>query len=433
MHIAVVGLNHNSAPVEVRERISVASGTLEEMLWRLRQCDDVRECILVSTCNRTEVYAYCSQGALDHLSAALAEPGGIPLAELGRHLYVHIDDMAVRHLFRVAGGVDSMILGEPQVLGQVRQAYEVALATGTTGSVTNRLFEAALAAGKRIQTETEINRGSFSVGSAAVELAHSIFGSLEGRRVLLLGAGEMSEICADRLLLSGAASVIIANRTHERAVTLAERIGGRAVRYDDFEDEMVMADIVIASTGAPHLIVHKSSFQRIMQRRKMRPIFLIDIAVPRDIDPTIAEMDCAFLYDIDDLNGIVRRTERQRQAAVEQAEKIIGAEVDEFIRWHRSLVAVPVIKGIRERLTRIASEEMERYQSRLAALDERDRQVVSELVRSLINKITHHPITHIKDYADAEEIQQLQTVVEVFGLDHETEADDAQPADKVKQ
>jgi glutamyl-tRNA reductase len=425
MHIAVVGLNHRSAPVAVRERLAVAAGALSDVLWRFRRRPGVNECVLVSTCNRTEAYAAVEDSASRHMAEELARLGDIPPQELRNHLYSHLDETAVRHLLRVASGVDSMILGEPQVLGQVRAAYESALASGTTGAVLNRLFHTALETGKRVQTETEINRGAFSVGSAAVELARSIFGSLEGRRVLLLGAGKMSEIVARRLREEGAAGVIIANRTHERARAIAEQIGGRAVRYEDFETEMTVADIVIASTGAPHFIVRREQFERIMAARRMRPMFLIDIAVPRDIDPSIAEIDCAFLYDIDDLNGIVSRTAEGRQQAVEHAERIIEEHVREFMDWQRSLAAAPVIRGLQGRLRRIAEEELERYSRRLSSLDERQQALVRELAHSLVNKITHHPITHIKDYARSRGEEQLRTVVEVFGLDHEEDFPDA--------
>lgn len=426
MRVAVVGLNHNSAPVEVRERLAVSPDKMGQALWRFRTHPEVCECVLVSTCNRTEAYAALADTAEpESIVRELAALGQASVDELDSHLYTYDDAMAVRHLFRVAGGVDSMILGEPQVLGQVRKAYEMALASGATGGVLNRLFELALQTGKRVQTETDINRGAFSVGSAAVELARSIFGDLGGRRVLLLGAGKMSEAVAARLKDSGASSVIIANRTRERAEAIAAQIGGRAVRYEDFETEMTVADIVIASTGAPHFIIRREPFEAIMAARRMRPLFLIDIAVPRDIDPAISEIDCAFLYDIDDLNGIVDRTADHRRKAIEHAERIVDEQAREFMHWHRSRSAVPVIRGIRERLGRMAEEEIDRYSSRLSRLDESDQQTVRDLVRSLVNKITHHPITHIKDYASGDEVDQLRTVVEVFGLDHEEQPEEA--------
>lgn len=419
MHIAVVGLNHRTAPVEVRERLAVSSRALPEALARLLSVPDVAECALVSTCNRTEAYAALPAHGPSTLAAELAALGGLEPRALDGHLYTHLDDSAVRHLFRVASGVDSMVLGEDQVLGQVRQAYESAQDAGATGALLNRLFESALATGKRVRSETAINRGAFSVGSAAVELASSIFGDLAGRRVLLLGAGKMSELTAERLMQSGATSVIVANRTHARAAELAAAFGGRAVRYEQFEEEMAQADIVIASTASQHYIVRREPFEQVMQRRRMRPIFLIDIAVPRNIDPAIGEIDCAFLYDIDDLNGIVARTSGQRQAQVQRAQGIIDEQVAEFARWRGSLQAVPVIRGLRDRLDRLAGEEMQRFGGRLSHLGKKDREVVEQMIRSLVNKISHHPITHIKDYAAIEGDERLQTAVELFGIDHE--------------
>jgi glutamyl-tRNA reductase len=429
VHIAVVGLNHRSSPVEVRERLAVPQRSLPEALARMASHPDVLECAIVSTCNRTEAYAALFTPASDAVASELAALGDLQPSALDGHLYTHCDDIAVRHLFRVASGVDSMVLGEDQILGQVRQAYESAHDAGATGPLLNRLFETALATGKRVRTETGINRGAFSVGSAAVELAKSIFGDLAGRRVLLLGAGKMSEATAERLMQSGATSVIVANRTYDRAVQLADAFGGRAVRYEQFEDEMAQADIVIASTASPHYIVRREPFQQVMRLRKMRPIFLIDIAVPRNIDPAIAHLDCAFLYDIDDLNDIVARTSGERHAQVEHAEAIIDQQVAEFVKWRGSLLAVPVIRGLRGRLQRLADEEMERFGGRLSQLSGEDREVVQQLVRSLVNKISHHPITHIKDYAAGDGVERLQTAVELFGIDHENRDDLAADCD----
>ncbi len=423
MHIVVVGLNHRSSPVEVRERLAVPQRSLPEALARMASHPDVLECAIVSTCNRIEAYAALFSPAAEAVSSELAALGDLHPAALEGHLYTHCDDIAVRHLFRVASGVDSMVLGEDQILGQVRQAYESAHGAGSTGPLLNRLFETALATGKRVRTETGINRGAFSVGSAAVELAKSIFGDLAGRRVLLLGAGKMSEATAERLMQSGATSVIVANRTYDRARRLADAFGGRAVRYEQFEEEMVQADIVIASTASPHYIVRREPFEQAMRLRAMRPIFLIDIAVPRNIDPEIAHLDCAFLYDIDDLNDIVARTSGERQAQVERAEAIIDQQVAEFMRWRGSLLAVPVIRGLRGRLQRLADEEMKRFGGRLSHLSGEDREVVQQIVRSLVNKISHHPITHIKDYAVGDGVERLQTAVELFGIDHENQKD----------
>lgn len=424
MHIAVIGLNHNTAPVEIRERLAVSTRQIPETLQRLRNHPDIAECVLVSTCNRTEAYAALMNSGDKAVAMELASISQLTPTELAEYLYMHFDTSAATHLFRVASGVDSMIVGESQVLGQVRGAFEAAQASGSVGSLLNRLFETALATGKKVQTETDINKGSLSVGSAAVDLAKSIFGDLSGRRVLLLGAGTMSEIVADRLKKNGAASVIVANRTHERARELAEKFGGRAVHYDEFMPQMEKADIVITSTGSPHFVVRREPMEQIMLHRNMRPIFLIDIAVPRDVDPAVSELDCVFLYDIDDLNSIVAETARERQAEVERAERIIDHEAEQFTKWQKSLVAAPVIRGLTGRLERIAGEEMNRYESRLRHLSDKDRSVVSEMMRSFVNKIVHHPISHIKDYASNGGEDRLQTVVEVFGIDHEIDEAD---------
>ena len=418
MHLVVIGLNHKTAPVDVRERLSLPESGLPEALSRLKMCGCVSECCVISTCNRTELYAVTESREndavlIDYLSALT----GVPRADFESHLYTRAGHKAVSHLFRVAAGLDSMMLGEPQILGQVKTAYCVAGDCACTGAILNALFQQALAVGKRARTETEIARGAFSVGHAAVALADSIFGDLSGKSILVIGAGKMSDLTARRLAGGGVASVTVVNRTFDKAREIAESLGGTAVEFDRISEAMVEADIVITSTGAQEPIMTRDEMVGIMRARRERPLFLIDIAVPRDIAPDVDALDNVFLYNIDDLEGLVRQGVEERQREVEKVEWIIEQETRKFTSWLRSLEAVPLIRLLREKFDAVRDGEWERYRGRLSHLSEKDREIIQAMLQSLVNKISHYPMIQIKEYAaSANGYEKMDVVRELFDV-----------------
>jgi glutamyl-tRNA reductase len=430
MHLAVIGLNHTTAPIDVRERLAVPEGDLADALSRLRMCGCVSECCILSTCNRTELYAVTDVRENDALLVDfLAALSGLPSEEFSGHLYTQAGHKAVTHLFRVSAGLDSMMLGEPQILGQVKTAYCVAGDCSCTGAILNNLFQQALTVGKRARTETDIARGAFSVGYAAVELANSIFGSLDGRKILVVGAGKMSEITAKRIIADGAAAVTVANRTIEKAQKLAEELGGAAVGFDNLPDAIVAADIVITSTGSPVPIIVADQMHKLMRLRRERPLFVIDIAVPRDVEAAVGDLDNVFLYNIDDLQDMVEQSVQERRKEIEKVEVIIEQETRKFTSWLKTLEVVPLIKLLREKLDSIRDGEWEKYQGRLGRLDERDREIVQSMLASVVNKISHHPMVCIKDYANSPDgYGKMDVVRELFGVEVTEEMDDAPEA-----
>jgi glutamyl-tRNA reductase len=427
MHLAVIGLNHKTAPIDVRERLAVPEAELSEALSRLRMCGCVSECCILSTCNRTEMYAVTDSRENDSvLVDFLAAVSGLQAEEFSGHLYTYAGHKAVTHLFRVSAGLDSMMLGEPQILGQVKSAYCVAGDCSCTGAILNNLFQQALAVGKRARTETEIARGAFSIGYAAVELANSIFGVLDGRKILVVGAGKMSEITAKRIIANGAATVTVANRTIEKAQNLARELGGTAVGFDSLPDAIVAADIVITSTGAPDPIILADQMHKLMRLRRERPLFLIDIAVPRDIEAGVGDLDNVFLYNIDDLQDMVEQSVQERRKEVEKVEVIIEQETRKFTSWLKTLEVVPLIRLLREKLDTIRDGEWENYQGRLGHLSEKDREIVQSMLSSVVNKISHHPMVCIKDYASSPNgYDKMDVVRELFGVEVTEEMDEA--------
>lgn len=419
MHLAVIGLNHRTAPIDVRERMAVPETGLSEALSRLRMCGCVSECCILSTCNRTELYAVTDSREDDTLLIDfLAALSGLPPEEFSGHLYSRSGHKAVSHLFRVSAGLDSMMLGEPQILGQVKSAYCVAGDCSCTGAVLNNLFQQALAVGKRARTETDIARGAFSVGYAAVELANSIFGKLDGHRILVVGAGKMSEITAKRIISNGAASVTVANRTIEKAQKLAGELGGSAVGFDDLPDAIVAADIVITSTGSQDPIITADQMHKLMKLRRDRPLFLIDIAVPRDIEAGVGDLDNVYLYNIDDLQDLVEQSVKERRKEVEKVDVIIEQETRKFTSWLNALDVVPLIRLLREKFTAIKDGEWEKYRGRLSHLSERDQEVVQSMLSSVVNKISHPPMVRIKDYANSPDgYGKMDVVRELFGVE----------------
>lgn len=418
MHLVVIGLNHKTAPVALREKLSISEGQLPDALTDLASREGISECLILSTCNRTEVYVYTATKADDAVIIDwMGEFFAVPVIEFESYLYSQSGHKAVEHVFRVAAGIDSMVLGEAQILGQVKTAYAAARAAGTTGSLLGSLFEQAISVGKRARTETEIGRGAFSVGSVAVGLAKSIFGELTARVVLIVGAGEMGELTATHLLASGADTLLAANRTYERAVGLAERFGGRAVSFEDMESAMQSADIVITSTGASEPIISRKIVSAVMHARRGRPLFFIDIAVPRDVEPGVGTLDGVFVYDIDDLQAAVESHADQRRGEVMKVEEIIGEEVADFVVRFRALDAVPVITALRDKFEGIRLQELAKLNDRLSRLTPEELNLIDTTTRSIVNRICHTPMLQIKDYAAREDSStRLDAICELFGI-----------------
>ncbi len=435
MSIAVVGVSHRTAPVEVRERFAFARSEAGVALSRLTACDAVREAVLLSTCNRTELYLALDDSAEGEELArrTIAERGAGGVEENLRYLYQRRDRGAVEHLFRVAAGLDSMVLGEPQIQGQVREAYLAAcgVATpdgGVVGSTLNRLFQTALGIGGRVRSETELGVGSASVSSAAVDLAKKIFGSLKGRRALVLGAGEMSEVTLECLRSEGVSSCVVANRTYQRAEELAARWEGRAVHWDDLGGALANADIVICSTSAPHPVLTREDFRAALPQGASRPLCVIDIAIPRDVEPGVGRENNVFLYNVDDLQQIVDDNLGRRRGELPKAEAIVASGVDEFWAWFSGLAVVPTIRDLRARSEALRRAEVEKALRRLSHLPEQDREAIEALTRSLLNKLLHAPTVRLREAAgNGRGTTALDTVRYLFDLEGEVSDEDPEP------
>ena len=394
----LLGVNHRSAPIEIRERLHFPREELVKALPDLAGRSSLSEAMIVSTCNRIEVIAAASSAAA--ASAAVLEflssrrPAEV--ASLEAHAYSMLDLDAVRHVFRVASSLDSMIVGEPQILGQVKDAYAAAVEAGTAGPTLAALMQRAFACAKRVRTDTQIAKNPVSIAYAAAELAEKIFGTLEGRTVMVLGAGEMSELAARHLMKAGVRGVFVANRTYHKALEMAREFQGEAINFDRFLEFLPRVDIVISSTAAPHYILKAEHGPIIMKARRHRPLFVVDIAVPRDVDPALNDLDNLFLYNIDDLQTVVDAgmAERMREAAV--AEEMIEEEVRSYASWIRSLAVKPTIVDLRRRFQEVAEAEMKRLRGRLGGLDARQEQAVAELVNSIVNKLLHPPTAELK-------------------------------------
>lgn len=425
MHLVVVGVNHKTAPIEIREKLAIDEKGLSQALSKLKSHAHAAEFCLVSTCNRTELYAVVpTRVGDDMLISFLAGYSGVRREDLDSCIYVRAGHHAVKHLFEVACGLDSMALGETQVLGQIKNAYCIADGAESTGTVINGLFQRAIAVGKRARAETGISCGAFSIGAAAVQLAKTVFGSLQGRKALLLGAGEMSKLAATHLQASGVAKTYIASRTKSRVDELAAELNGEAVEFSRVEEILGEVDFLITSTSSPRPIITKDRMARVMKARACRPIFLIDIAVPRDIAPEVSELDSVFVYNIDDLHFFLDRCRREREAEIEKVRAIIDEETSKFMGYLRTQEAVPLIRQLRAKFDDVHSTEWERYASKLAHLPEADREYVRKMLKSVVNKLTHDPIIRIKRYAsDGIDREKLDVARELFGLPLADEAE----------
>ncbi len=405
MNIVLAGLSHKTAPVAIREKISFPEEKLPEALKNLTSRKGVSEAVILSTCNRVEVIAITShiQDGIDEIKKFIADFNGVPLDDLDNHLYSHTSEDGIRHTFRVASSLDSMVVGEPQILGQMKDAYQAALEHNFTGIILNKLFRKAFSVAKRVRTETNIASSAVSISYAAVELAKKIFGHLEDKRVLLIGAGEMCELAARHFVNSGIRELLVTNRTHERAEKLAGEFGGRTVLFDNIYLDLGEVDIILSSTGSPSFIVNAAQVKEALHKRRNAPMFFIDIAVPRDIDPEINNIDNAYLYDIDDLQGVVNANKKEREKEATAAEEIIESEISQFHSWLKTLDVTPTIVSLREKLETLRAYELEKMMANAAGLSEAQKKAIETATIAMINKILHAPISNLKKMADSAE------------------------------
>jgi glutamyl-tRNA reductase len=420
MNFCLVGLSHKTAPVEVREQFAFPEERLPEALQTAVALPGVSEALILSTCNRVEIFARAEadDGNIGPaLARFLAESHHRDLAEIERYLYEYRQRDAIRHIFRVASSLDSMIIGEAQILGQVKTAYAIARGSGALGGALEEVLTRSFAVAKQIRTETGIASSAVSVSYAAVELAKKIFGSLEGKHILLVGAGKMSELAAKHLLNSGAAEIFVTNRTPERAQELAAALQGRAVPFEQLLEYAAQCDILLSSTAAPNYVLWKADAQVLLFQRRNRPMFLVDIAVPRNIDPEINKLDNLFLYDIDDLQQVVNANLKERQREAQRGELIVEQELDKLLRRLKTLDVVPTIIDLRARLEEIRTEEFARMSSQLNGLTPEQREAIEALTRGMVNKILHSPVSHLKTLAQHPDgLKLVETVRRIFNL-----------------
>ena len=421
--LLALGVSHKTAPLELRERLSLTEGRAVGALHELTGVEGIHEAAAISTCNRTELYLIVSDPVEAESTAlgVLTRQAEIRPTELLGHLYSLRAGDAARHLFRVTAGLDSMIVGEAEIQGQVKRAYELALVENATGPILNRLFRGALSAGGRVREETAIGERGVSVPSVAVELARRAFGELTDKRVLVIGAGETAELVARALVSRGAAGVFVANRHYDRAIGLAQRFGGQAVRFEDLPEQLQAADIVVSATNSPHHIVERDGLAQVMSTREGRPLLLVDIAVPRDIEPECREVAGVALHDIDDVQAIVGRNAGDRKAEAKLAEPIIAAELDRFERWLASLSVVPTISALRARGNEVVERLLTENEGRWQSLGEADRERLEAMAKAIASRLLHEPTLRMKRSAGEEEAYlYVSALRELFGLDPET-------------
>jgi glutamyl-tRNA reductase len=432
MHIVVVGLSHRTAPVELRERVDF-QGRVETALGALAARGTTHEAVVLSTCNRAEVYAACEDVDLarSDLIAFMSEFHNVDAQELSPHLYDLADLESARHLFRVASGLDSLVVGEPQILGQVKEAQVLATDAHTVGPVLNRLFHSSFAAGKRVRTETGLAAGAVSVSFAAVALARKIFGDLKGRSVLVIGAGEMGKLTAQHLKSQGVQQMTIVSRTMAHAARTAETIGGAsAAPWDEMDGALGSSDIVITATGAGAVILTKGHVEAVMRSRRNRPLFIIDIAVPRDVEPAAGEIEQVFLYNIDDLQATVRENMARRASEVVSAESIVAGEVARFGAWLRSRGAIPTVVALRQKFENIRRAELERLEFKLSTLPAearpKARACVEEISRLIVEKLLLTPTEQLKELSDHDTLTAYaEALTRLFGLTPSADPDQA--------
>jgi glutamyl-tRNA reductase len=422
--LLVLGVSHRTAPLPLREQLALTEGKAAGVLNALVSEEPISEAAALSTCNRTELYLVARDSVEAETAGlgVLAREAGIRPTELLGPLYSLRGPETARHLYRVTSGLDSMIVGEAEIQGQVKRAYELALVEGATGPILNRMFRGALAAGKRARTETAVGEKGVSIPSVAVELAQRNLGDLSARRVLLIGAGETSELTARALAARGSDAVFIANRGYNRAISLAERFGGNAVRIDELPAQLASADIVVSTTNSPHHLIERSELELIMGQREGRPLLVIDLAVPRDVDPQCREIEGVSLFDVDEVQAIVERNASGREAEARRATGILDSELSRFERWLGSQEVMPTVVGLRERAEAIVSQVLAENTTRWESLSATDRERVEMLAHAIANRLLHEPTVRLKGAADREDAYlQVSALRELFGLDAGTE------------
>lgn len=405
MFVTAVGVSHKKTPVEVRERLALNSGRLPSLYERLKATGKIAGCVIISTCNRTEIYASSmdADAALSEIWDLLAEESGIDSEQLQDYLYNLTCQDAIAHLFRVAAGLDSMILGEQEILGQVARAYQVACENGASNCVMNVLFQKALKVGKQVRTETRISNGASSVGSAAVEMAKQTFGDIQNSAVMLIGAGEMGRLVARNLANNSASEVMVCNRSYDRAQELASEFDGSAVPFNDLFEYMPRADIVVSCTSAPGYIISKERLAPVMEMRRGKPVFLIDLAVPRDIEPGLDQMECVHSYNIDSLQNIVDESLDEREQEAMKAEAIIEGAIDNFSKWINSRHVVPVIKALCKKGEEIKDSELEKALRKLGDVTEREEKILRAMVHSVVNRMSQTAIVQLKKHSQTDQ------------------------------
>jgi glutamyl-tRNA reductase len=430
--LLALGVSHHTTPLALREKLALTEGAAAGVLNALVSEESISEAASLSTCNRTELYLVATDSVEAETAGlgVLAREAGIPPTELLGPLYSLRATDAARHLYRVTAGLDSMILGEAEIQGQVKRAYELALVEGATGPILNRMFRGALAAGKRARTETAVGEKGVSIPSVAVELAQRNLGDLSARRVLLIGAGETSELTARALAARGSDAVFIANRGYNRAISLAERFGGEAVRIDELPVQLASADIVVSATNSPHHLIERSELEAIMGQRDGKPLLLIDLAVPRDIDPDCREVGGVSLFDVDEVQAIVERNASGREAEARHATGILDSELSRFERWLGAQEVMPTVAALRERAERIVSQVLAENATRWESLSATDRERMEQMTRAIVNRLLHEPTVRLKGLADHDDAYlRVSALRELFGLDAGTEPGIGEGAD----
>jgi len=415
-----IGMNHETAPVALRECLAVESQNVQKALGLMRNLDVVREGFFLSTCNRVEALIVAEEGqeAKQAVVSLFGKMGNIPVDEFSSSLYTFENMDAVTHIFSVASSLDSMVIGEPQILGQIKEAYLQATREKMSGVILNRLMHKAFHVAKRVRSETDICGSAVSISYAAVELARKIFHDLEGKRVLLIGAGEMAELAARHLLTNGVSAMTVLNRTFERAVEVAERFGASPVSFEEIEDQLLKADIVVTSTAATEYVITREMVKKVLRKRRNRPLFVIDIAVPRDVEPEVNKLNNVYLYDIDDLKGVIEINKAQRQEEAVKAQRIVNEEVVKFEKWLKTLSVVPTIVSLRNKAEAIIQAEFGKSRSALDQLSPSQREAVEVLIRSIVEKMLNDPILFLKGKAGRSTLNDyLDTIRKLFSLD----------------
>jgi len=398
MELIVIGLNHKTAPIEIRERLAFPEDGIEKPLSQIKSLPSLKENMILSTCNRVEIYAVVqeTEKAMLDLKSFLSQYHGLSLKEFEKRLYLLVGEEAVKHIFRVASSLDSMVVGEPQILGQIKSAYNMAAEAKTSGLILHRLLHRAFHVAKRVRTETKIGNSAVSVSFVAVELAKKIFGTLEKRTVLLIGAGEMCELAAQHLVSGGIEKVLVTNRTYERAVTLAQEFRGEPMPFEEIYRGLRRVDIVISATNSPQYLLHHEEVAKVIKDRKQKPIFFIDIADPRDIEPKVGDIENVYLYNIDDLQKVANDNIQDREKEAQKAEAIVRDEVVKFVNWYQSLEVTPTIVALRKKFEEIRNKELAKILSLHPHFSDKERQSLEALTSAIINKILHNPLTLLK-------------------------------------